>query len=61
VFLTEAGRNFRQSAVAGLAPDMTAIAAAFSVDRVAEALPALADLRKIMDAMRDADPGAQEF
>ncbi|NJS14579.1 MAG: MarR family transcriptional regulator [Sphingopyxis sp.] len=61
VFLTEAGRNFRQAAMAGLAPDMTAIAAAFPVDRAAEALPALAELRKIMDKMRDAAPNAQEF
>jgi DNA-binding MarR family transcriptional regulator len=61
VFLTEAGRSFRQAAVASLAPDMTAIAAAFPVERVSEALPALADLRKIMDAMRDVPPGAQEF
>jgi hypothetical protein len=34
-------------------PDMKAIAAAFPVDRVAAALPVLADLRKLMDAMRD--------
>lgn len=61
VFLTEAGRDFRQAAIARLAPDMAAIAAAFPVDRVAETLPALADLRKIMDAMRDLSPGAQEF
>ncbi len=60
VFLTEAGRAFRQAAMDGLVPDMTAIAAAYPVDRLGAALPALADLRKVMDAMRDASPGTQD-
>jgi DNA-binding MarR family transcriptional regulator len=55
VFITEAGRAFRQAAMQGLAPDMAAIAAAFPVERLDTALPILADLRKIMDAMRDPD------
>jgi DNA-binding MarR family transcriptional regulator len=53
VFLTGAGRAFRQAAVESLAPDMVAIAAAFPVARLAEVLPALTDLRQTMDAMRD--------
>jgi len=61
VFLTEAGRSFRQTAIERLVPDLRAIAAAFPVDRVAETLPTLADLRKTMDAMRDPSPEAQEF
>ena len=61
VFITAAGRDFRQAAMVGLNPDMTAIAAAFGVERLAEVLPVLADLRKTMDEMRDTPPGAQEF
>jgi DNA-binding MarR family transcriptional regulator len=53
VFITEGGRTFRETAVASLAPDLAAITAAFPVDRLAEALPALGDLRQLMDAMRD--------
>jgi DNA-binding MarR family transcriptional regulator len=60
VFITEAGRDFRQAAIEGLAPDMAAIAAAFPVERLAEVLPVLSELRKVMDAMRDTSPGAQE-
>jgi len=58
VFLTAAGRDFRQSAMEGLTPDMAAIAAAFPVERLSEVLPVLADLRKVMDRMRDTPPGA---
>ena len=42
VFITEAGRAFRQAAVAALVPDMAAIAAAFPVARLdARQRPAL--------------------
>ena len=61
VFITAAGRDFRQAAMVGLNPDMAAIAAAFPMERLAEVLPVLADLRKVMDRMRDTPPGAQEF
>lgn len=61
VFITEAGRAFRLGAISNLMPDMAVIAAEFPVDRVAAMLPALADLRRTMDAMRDARPEAQEF
>lgn len=53
VFITEAGRSFRQDAVESLMPDMAAIAAAYPVDRLIAALPTLTELRKTMDAMRD--------
>ena len=53
VFITEAGRLFRETAIASLAPDMAEIAAAYPVDRVAATLPALSELRKVMDTMRD--------
>ncbi|OYX25522.1 MAG: MarR family transcriptional regulator [Rhodobacterales bacterium 32-66-7] len=56
VFLTEAGRRFRQAAIKGLMPDLQAIATAFPPDRIAATLPTLTDLRQAMDAMRDTDP-----
>jgi DNA-binding MarR family transcriptional regulator len=62
VFLTEAGRSFRQTAIESLMPDMAAITAAYPVDRIAAALPALSELRQVMDRMRDGDAGSkQEF
>lgn len=53
VFITDAGRGFRQNAIESLMPDMAAISASCPVDRIAAALPALTELRKLMDAMRD--------
>ena len=60
VFLTDQGRGFRNDAVASLAPDMAAIAADYPFDRVERMLPALAALRKVMDARRDAQPADPE-
>lgn len=56
VFITEAGRRFREAAIRQMEPRMAAIAARFPVGRIGEALPALADLRRVMDAMRDPEP-----
>jgi DNA-binding MarR family transcriptional regulator len=53
VWITEAGRAFREAAIGGLTPDMAAIAAAFPVEQVLATLPALASLRAVMDRMRD--------
>lgn len=53
VWITDDGRAFRDRTIAALAPDLDAIAAQFPVDRAAAVLPALADLRRLMDAMRD--------
>jgi DNA-binding MarR family transcriptional regulator len=62
VFLTEAGRSFRQTAIESLMPDMAAITAAYPADRIAAALPTLSELRQVMDRMRDSDSGGkQEF
>lgn len=58
VWITDGGRAFRQAAIASMAPDMTALAAAFPVDRIAAVLPSLAELRRILDARRDPDPEA---
>lgn len=53
VWITDAGRAFRDNTIAALGPDLDAIAARFPVDRAAAVLPVLADLRRLMDAMRD--------
>lgn len=53
VWLTDAGRRFRDEAIAALGPDMAALDARFPAARVAPLLPVLAELRRVMDAMRD--------
>jgi DNA-binding MarR family transcriptional regulator len=53
VFLTEAGRSLRDATIAALAPDIAALAGRFDAGRLAGAVPVLADLRKLMDEMRD--------
>jgi DNA-binding MarR family transcriptional regulator len=53
VWLTEAGRAFREAAIAALQPDIAALARRYPPDRAAAMLPHLAELRRIMDAMRD--------
>ena len=54
VWLTDAGRKFREDAIAAIAPDVEAISAAFTPDRAASILPHLTALRKVMDDARDA-------
>ena len=53
VVLTEAGRAFRDEAIARLAPDLEAIGQAISPERVAALLPLLAEVRRWLDAERD--------
>lgn len=53
VWITDAGRRFREEAIAALAPDVADIAVAFPPERTAEALPHLTALRKILDEGRD--------
>ncbi len=57
VFVTAAGRAFRDAALAAITPDVEALSARFAAARVAEALPTLSALREVMDAMRD--PGGE--
>jgi DNA-binding MarR family transcriptional regulator len=52
VWLTEAGRQFREAALAAAAPEMAALARAFSPERAAALVPELANLRKILDETR---------
>ena len=53
VFITDAGRAFRQQAIEALAPDMARVAAAFPPEAVARLLPDLEALRRFLDADRD--------
>lgn len=53
VYITDAGRKFRQDAIDSLAPDLTRIAAAFPPEQVARMLPDLEMLRKFLDTDRD--------
>lgn len=53
VFITDAGRQFRQATIDALAPDLARIATAFPPDRLARLLPDLEALRIFLDADRD--------
>ncbi len=53
VWLTEAGRRFRQDAIAGLAPDVAAFSDTLNREELVEVIATLARLRKRMDAVRD--------
>lgn len=54
VHITQAGRAFREQAIAALAPDIARIAAAIAPERAARLLPDLEALRRFLDADRDA-------
>lgn len=56
VWITPAGRAFREQAIAALAPDTARIAAEFPPERLAPLLPELAALRTVMDRLRDSTP-----
>ncbi|MBF9043005.1 MarR family transcriptional regulator [Rhodobacterales bacterium HKCCE4037] len=53
VWLTEAGRTFREEAIAALVPEMAALAEVFPADWVESVLPKLRALRAHLDAARD--------
>ncbi|MEM0937329.1 MAG: MarR family transcriptional regulator [Pseudomonadota bacterium] len=52
VWLTDRGRAFREDAIAALGPDIAALARQYPVEHVGDILPRLAELRRVMDAMR---------
>jgi DNA-binding MarR family transcriptional regulator len=54
VFLTQAGRTFRDDVIAAFAPDIARLAKAFPPEQVARLLPDLEQLRKVLDTDRDA-------
>ncbi|MEO0401157.1 MAG: MarR family transcriptional regulator [Pseudomonadota bacterium] len=53
VWLTQAGRDVRAQAIAGLGPDFAALAQGFDVEQLRAILPVLTDLRQFLDAARD--------
>lgn len=53
VWITDAGRAFRETAIAALAPDIAGIAAVFPSSDLQAAMPVLTALRQLMDARRD--------
>jgi DNA-binding MarR family transcriptional regulator len=57
VHLTPAGRAAREAAIAGLAPALARIAAAFPPERAEALLPLLSGLRAVLDADRDRPRG----
>ncbi len=53
VFITDAGRRFREYAIAALAPDLAEIAEAFPLGEIEPVLEKLTALRIWLDARRD--------
>lgn len=60
VWLTEAGRAFRDEAILRLAPDLAGTVEAFGADRLAGMLPDLTALRTLLDARRDAQANGSD-
>ena len=56
VRLTEAGRAFRDKAVAALGPDLRRLGKAIPLARLMEALPLLEEVRRYLDAEREGAP-----
>ena len=55
VWITEAGRKFREQAIQSMAGDLAGLETEFSLERVQKILPELEALRIIMDRRRDLD------
>ncbi len=53
VFLTDAGRGFRERAIADIGPDLEALQAAYPAERMARIVPELAEIRQFLDLYRD--------
>lgn len=53
VWLTPAGRAFRDQSIAALATDMQRLAPQMDVDSLIKITPALSELRQVLDADRD--------
>ncbi|MEO0361296.1 MAG: MarR family transcriptional regulator [Pseudomonadota bacterium] len=57
VWLTDAGRAFREEAIGRLAPDVAALARTIDPAEIAAALPLLEKVRKTLDEARDLPDG----
>ena len=53
VFLTDAGRTFREQSIASLIPDLSRLEASLDIQEMTEMIPALSKVRSILDADRD--------
>ena len=53
IYITQAGREFRDSAIQGFAPDVEELAQYFDEEDAESIVPVLQELREIMDRMRD--------
>lgn len=53
VWLTPAGRRFRDDAVAGMIPDLERLAVKFPPERLGDLVPRLTEIRAFMDADRE--------
>ena len=53
VWLTEAGRRAREESIEAMAPDFARLAGQFPLDAVERLIPALTELRQILDADRE--------
>jgi DNA-binding MarR family transcriptional regulator len=53
VWLTESGRDFRNNAIADMAPDLALLAEKCPPERIEDLVPRLTEIRQIMDAARD--------
>lgn len=55
VWLTEAGKRFREDAIRALDPDIAALSDRLPPEKIAPLLPALTEIRQILDRARDED------
>lgn len=53
VFITAAGRAFRDQAIADIAPDLEVVRKHFPEDRMSKIVPLLADIRQFLDDYRN--------
>lgn len=53
VWLTEAGRQFRDAAIKSIDPDIDTFRKQYPEDRIRDLVPALSDIRALLDANRD--------
>ena len=53
IYITEAGREFREAAIRSFAPDVDEIAQKFSLEEVEALVPTMQKFREILDKMRD--------
>lgn len=53
IWITEAGRSFRDQAIASLAPELNSLAYRLDMEAIRALVPMMANLRKVMDEARN--------